>query len=212
MAKTVSSVRTPDTVWPCNTSIRIVVLRCASEVSTCQRWWDQLGEVGHTVNLCVEERRHQGDLAGPEPTRADVVAHRAEPSGIWQGRQCLSGEPRGTSLRFQPRHQLVVEAERCAPAGPWEAFDRRCPPHPRPDQGPAEGDIHDLARADAEHRRHAGLDEEGEMGLGAEAPIGHEHVPFLSAGMDRLHPGQIVGEKGRDDPRQDHPSARMEQP
>jgi hypothetical protein len=58
----------------------------------------------------------------------------------------------------------------------------------------------------------AGLDEEGEMGVGTQAPIGHEHVPWVSARMDRLPPGEIVGEEGRDHQLQEHTGARMEQP
>ena len=50
------------------------------------------------------------------------------------------------------------------------------------------------------------------MGVGTQAPIGHEHVPWLYAWMDRLHPGEIVDEKRRDDQLQEHTSARMEQP
>ena len=105
-----------------------------------------------------------------------------------------------------------MDAERFAPAGPWLACDRRRPPPTRPDQGPTRGDIHQLARPNAPHRMHAGPDEEGEMGRGTEAPIGHEHVPFLSARMHGLHRGQIVGEEGRDDQRQEQTSAGMEQP
>jgi hypothetical protein len=40
---------------------------------------------------------------------------------------------------------------------------------------------------------HAGLDEEGEMGIRTQAPIGHEHIARWSARMDRLHLGEIVG-------------------
>ena len=50
------------------------------------------------------------------------------------------------------------------------------------------------------------------MGIGTEALIGHEHVPGLSARMHGLHPGELVGEEGRDDPRQAHPGARMNSP
>ena len=42
------------------------------------------------------------------------------------------------------------------------------------------------------------------MGIGTEA-LGHEHVPGLSARMHGLHPGELVGEEGRDDPRQSTP-------
>ena len=59
---------------------------------------------------------------------------------------------------------------------------------------------------------YASLDEEGEMGLRTQAPIRHEHGTRLYARMDGLHPGEIVGEEGRDDPLQEHPGARMEQP
>ena len=59
---------------------------------------------------------------------------------------------------------------------------------------------------------HVGLDEKGQMGVGAQAPIGHEHVTWLSGRMDRLHPGKIVGEEGRDDQLPEHTGASMEQP
>ena len=166
-AKTGRAFRPPSPVWPCHASIRSVVLRRAREVSTGQRWRDPRGEVGPTGDRCVEARRHPGDLAGPEPTRAAVVAHLSAPYGIGQGRRCLSGEPRGPGLRCQPRHRAVVEAERGEPAGPWAAVDGWGPPHPRPAKGPARGELHALARAAAAHRRHAGLDEAGEMGIGA---------------------------------------------
>ena len=137
----------------------------------------QLGEVGHTVDVCVEERGHQGDLAGPEAWRADLIAHLSEHERLWQGRQRLPGEPRGTGLGFQPGHELVMDAERFEPAGPWHAFDGRCPPHARLDKGPPRREVHDLSRADAQHGMHASLDEEGEMGVGTQAPIRHQHIP-----------------------------------
>jgi hypothetical protein len=104
-----------------------------------------------------------------------------------------------------------MDAEPFAPAGSWEAFDRRCPPHTRPDKGPTGRESHDLSCADAPPGMHAGLDEEGEMDVGTQAPIGHEYIPWGSARMDRLHPGQIVGEEGRDHELQEHPGPRMEQ-
>jgi hypothetical protein len=105
-----------------------------------------------------------------------------------------------------------MDAEHFEPAGSGDAFDRRCPPHTRPDKGPTGREIHDLSRADAQHGMHAGLDEEGEMDVGTQAPIGHEYIPWWSARMDRLHSGQIVGEEGRDHELQEHPGPRMEQP
>jgi hypothetical protein len=42
-----------------------------------------LGKVGHTVAFRVEERGHQGDLAGPEARAADGVAQLSEHSRLW---------------------------------------------------------------------------------------------------------------------------------
>jgi hypothetical protein len=39
------------------------------------------------------ERGHQGDLAGPEARRADMVAHLSEHSCRWHGRQRFPREP-----------------------------------------------------------------------------------------------------------------------
>lgn len=164
MAKTVSSFSTPDTVLQCNTSIRPTLAV-------------QRGEVGHTGDSRVEERGHQGDLAAAEAWAADVVAHLSEHYRLWQGRQRFPGEPRGTGLRFQPGDELVMDTERCEPAGPWHAFDGRRAPHARLANGPTRCEIHTLARADAEHGVHAGLDEEGEMRIGTQPPIRHEHIP-----------------------------------
>jgi len=96
--------------------------------------------------------------------------------------------------------------------GLWNAFDGSCPPHTRPDKRAARGKIHDLSGTDAAHGMHAGLDKEGEMRIGTQAAIRHQHIPFLQARMDRLHPGQIVGEEGRDHQLEAHTGARMEQP
>jgi hypothetical protein len=93
---------------------------------------------------------------------------------------------------------LVIDAEGFEPAGPGDAFDGSRPPHARPDTWPARGDIHDRSRADAEHGMHAGLDEEGEMGVGTQAAIRHEHIPGLSSGVHLLHLGKIMGQEGCD--------------
>jgi hypothetical protein len=105
-----------------------------------------------------------------------------------------------------------MDAERCEPSGSWEAFDGRRPPHTRPDKRPTGREVHDLSAADAQHGGHAGLHEEGEMGVGTQAPIGHQHISLLSAWMHRLHLGEIVGEEGRGHQLQEHPGARMKQP
>lgn len=105
-----------------------------------------------------------------------------------------------------------MDAERFEPAGPWNTFDGRRPPHTWPDKGPPRCEIHHLARADASHGVHAGLDEESEMGVGTQAPIRHEHITGCSHGMHLLHLGEIMGEEGRDDQLQEHTGARMEQP
>jgi hypothetical protein len=44
------------------------------------------------------------------------------------------------------------------------------------------------------------LDEEGEMSVGTQAPIGYEPIPWLQGWVDRLHPGESVGQEGRDHP------------
>jgi hypothetical protein len=59
---------------------------------------------------------------------------------------------------------------------------------------------------------HAGLDEEGHMGIRTEAPIGHQHIPFVSARMHRLYLSQVVGEERRDYQLEEHTAAGMEQP
>jgi len=40
------------------------------------------------------------------------------------------------------------------------------------------------------------MDEEGEMSIGTQAPIGHEHVTWWSARMDRLHLGEAWVRRG----------------
>jgi hypothetical protein len=67
-----------------------------------------------------------------------------------------------------------------------------------------------LARADAEHGVHAGLDEEGHMGIRTQASIGHQHISCSQARMHRLHVSQVVGEERRDDQLEEHTAAGME--
>ena len=50
------------------------------------------------------------------------------------------------------------------------------------------------------------------MGRGAEAPIGHQHLPLVYARMHHLHVSQVVGEEGRHHELQEHPGAGMNQP
>jgi hypothetical protein len=59
---------------------------------------------------------------------------------------------------------------------------------------------------------HARLGEEGQRGRGTQAPVGHKHVPWVEARVDRLHVGEIVGEEGRDHQLEEHTGAGMEQP
>src|SRR4029434_644663 len=102
----------------------------------------EFSEVDNTVDCWVEQRRDQSDLTGPEARRADAIPDLSEHQGLWQGRQGLPGEPRGAGLRLQPRDQLVMDAERCEPAGSWHAFDGRRPPHTWSDKGPTGREIH----------------------------------------------------------------------
>ena len=212
MAKTVQSFNPPGTVWPCRTSIGMLVLSWARAVSTRQRWWDQRSEVGHTGAVPVAARRHRGDLAGSEAWAADVGAYLSAPSGLWQGRQRFPGEPRGAGGRFQPRHQLVVHPEGVEPPGPWDAVDRRRAPPPRRDQGPAGRAVDNLTRAHAQHGVHASLDEAGERRLGAQPPIRHEPIPGGEHRVHLRHLGEIVGQEGRDPQLQEHAGARREPP
>ena len=50
------------------------------------------------------------------------------------------------------------------------------------------------------------------MRVRTQPPIGHEPITGCSHRVHLLHLGEIVGEEGRDHPRQEHPGARMEQP
>jgi hypothetical protein len=169
------------------------------------------GEVGHTVDRGVEPRRDQGELTGPEVRRAEALSDLSAHQGLWPGRKGCPGEPQGTGLRLPPRHELVMDATRCAPAGSWHACDGRCPPPTWPGQGPTGREIPDLSGADAPHGVHARLDEQGEMGVATQAPIGPEPIVWWSARMHRLHPGTLVGQQGRDDPLAEHTRAGMEQ-
>jgi hypothetical protein len=103
-------------------------------------------------------------------------------------------------------------AERFEPARAWEACDGRRPPHTWQDEGTTWGDIDARSRPHAPDGVHARLHEARQMGIRARAPIGHQPIPGVSARMDRLSPGQVMGEEGRDDELQEHPGARLEQP
>jgi hypothetical protein len=91
-----------------------------------------------------------------------------------------------------------MDTEGFEPAAPWHAFDRRRPPHARPDKRPTRVELHNLARAAAQHGVHAGLDKEDEMGVGTQAAIHHEHIPGRSSRVHLVHLGQIVGHEGCD--------------
>ena len=107
---------------------------------------------------------------------------------------------------------MVLDAECFAPAGAGHTFDDRRPPHTRPDTRPAWGKIHHLSCADAQHGVEAGLDQESQVGIGTQTPIRPEHVPWMSARVDRLPVGQIVREQGRDHKLEEESGAGMEEP
>ena len=75
---------------------------------------------------------------------------------------------------------------------------------------PAWGEIHHLSRADAEHRVHASLHEEGQMRIGTQPPIRHQPITGGNQRMHRLHLSQVMGQQGCHDPRQEHTGAGME--
>lgn len=93
-----------------------------------------------------------------------------------------------------------------------EALGRQASADTWPDQRATRRELDDLARTDAPHRLHAGLDEESHMGIRTQAALGHQSSPLVSARMDRLHLRQVVREERRDAPRQEHTSAGMAQP
>ena len=104
-----------------------------------------------------------------------------------------------------------MAASRGEPASAGEAFDGRRAPDTRRDQGPTRREVHHLPRADAPYGVHPGLDEEGERGVGTQAPIRHQHIPGCSGGVHLLHLGEIVGEEGRDHQLQEQARAGVEQ-
>ena len=59
---------------------------------------------------------------------------------------------------------------------------------------------------------HAGLDEQGEMGVRTQPPIRYESITGCEHRVHLLRLSEIVSQEGRDHPRQEHPGARMEQP
>jgi hypothetical protein len=69
-----------------------------------------------------------------------------------------------------------MATERFDPAGSWHALDSRRPPHTRLHKGPTRREIDNLTRANAQDGVYTGVDEEGEMGKGTQAPIGHQHI------------------------------------
>jgi len=86
-----------------------------------------------------------------------------------------------------------MDAKRCEPTSAWDAFDRWRPPHTRLDKGPTGREGHHLACTDAQYGVYTGLDEEGEMGIGTQAPIGHQYITRCSGGVHLLHVGEIMG-------------------
>ena len=59
---------------------------------------------------------------------------------------------------------------------------------------------------------HARLHEQGEMGVGAQALIGHEDIAGVEGWRHRLHVGQVVGQEGCAHARQEPPGARLAPP
>jgi hypothetical protein len=115
MAKTGSSFNTPGAVLQCSTSLH-GGLEMSLRGFHLPAPAVELGELGDTVDRRIEQYGYQGNLAGPEPRRADAVPDFSEYQGLWQGRQRLLHEPRWASLWLQPGRELVMEAYRCEPA------------------------------------------------------------------------------------------------
>jgi hypothetical protein len=59
------------------------------------------------------------------------------------------------------------------------------------------GEIDQLSGADPHQGVHTGLHEQGNMGIGRQAPVRHEHVPGCHGRMNFLDSGQLVGVQRR---------------
>ena len=73
------------------------------------------------------------------------------------------------------------------------------------------GEIDNVSRSDPHQGVHTGLHEQGDVGIGRQAPVRHEYVPGLPGGMYLLDAGQLVRVQRRDHELGQQPRASMEQ-
>ena len=138
-----------------------------------------------------------------------LIAELSYDQGRRQRRERFKTEPGRAGARLAPFDQLVVRAEGAQPAGPWQSFAGGGAPGRGHHKGAVWREVHNLARADSEHRMHPKLDEQGEMSIRAQAPVCDQHVTRSSGGMDCLDLRQVVGQQGGTDQLHAEASAGM---
>jgi hypothetical protein len=62
--------------------------------------------------------------------------------------------------------------------------------------GTSGGEVHDVLLMDAEHGMHARLHEQGEMGIGTKAAVGHQDITGAQVRMALDDLGEIMGAQG----------------
>jgi hypothetical protein len=142
MAKPVSSFRTPGTVWPCHTSIGLVVLRGASEVSICQRWryhaarsaTRELSASRSVVTRVIWRVRKPGVPIWSRTSRSTHAAGRAANASRASHEGPVCGVTQVTRGVWTPR--AVRQRARGRPLTAGHPLDTR---H---DQGPTRREIH----------------------------------------------------------------------
>ena len=72
------------------------------------------------------------------------------------------------------------------------------------------GEIDNLSGSNPHQGMQTGLYEQGDVGIGRQAPVRHEHVPGLQGGMNLLDSGQLVRVQRRDHELGQQPRASME--
>jgi hypothetical protein len=62
--------------------------------------------------------------------------------------------------------------------------------------GTSRGEVHDLLLVHAEDGMHTRLHQQGKMGIGTKAPVGHQDITGAQLRMESDHFGEIMGAQG----------------